>query len=277
MSCENIGNPNLTIINDLSGSLEEVSGLAKLPGDSHLYAINDSGNASQLFQLNEEGDIMNVFDIPDAVNKDWEDLAYDQKGFIYIGDFGNNRNKRKNLTIYKIKVTASGVDSSDKITFTFPKYKKMRLKRSFNIEAFIYFKKYLYLFSKNRRRVTDQKVRVYRVPANPGTYKAEFLQSFPLCGSDKKCVITAAAINEKNDKIALLTHDTVFLVSGFNSESLFDGNIQKIDLGHYSQKEGICFKNDTILYIVDEREKTRGGYLYQLKLTPSTLPNPPAK
>jgi sugar lactone lactonase YvrE len=35
-------------------------------------------------------------------NIDWEDITKDKDGNLYVGDFGNNDNERKDLCIYKI-------------------------------------------------------------------------------------------------------------------------------------------------------------------------------
>jgi hypothetical protein len=41
--------------------------------------------------------------ITNAKNIYWEDMTQDDFGHFFLGDFGNNENKRKWLTIYKIE------------------------------------------------------------------------------------------------------------------------------------------------------------------------------
>jgi len=95
-SCQKSESQSLIKIANLPSLLDEISGITLLK-DNHLYAINDSGNDNTLFCLNQQGEILSKIKIPNSKNVDWEDLAYDKENTIYIGDFGNNRNKRKKL------------------------------------------------------------------------------------------------------------------------------------------------------------------------------------
>ena len=42
--------------------------------------------------------------------------------------------------------------------------------------------------------------------------------------------------------------------------------IRVLEFNHDSQKEGVCFKNDSTLYITDEKSHGKGGNLYELKI-----------
>ena len=86
----------------LPSQLNEISGI-EIINDTIFVAINDSGNEPILFLLNKEAKILKTVKINGAENNDWEDLAADEE-HIYIGDFGNNLNKRKELIIYKVKI-----------------------------------------------------------------------------------------------------------------------------------------------------------------------------
>ena len=96
LSCQNFG--QLILITDLPKDLKEVSGTEIVPKSDLIWMVNDSGNKPILFGVNYRGKIIKEIDIR-AKNNDWEDLASDENGAIYIGDFGNNSNKRKNLSI----------------------------------------------------------------------------------------------------------------------------------------------------------------------------------
>ncbi|MBQ4821599.1 hypothetical protein [Aquimarina sp. MMG016] len=268
ISCQKNEDTNLIKINSLPHSIREVSGITMLP-DNHIYAINDSGNDNTLFRLNKKGEIINKLTVPKAKNVDWEDLAYDQENNIYIGDFGNNGNDRKNLRIYKVSGILSDSIVVTKIKFSFEDQKKFPPKKknfNFDVEAFIYLKGNLYLFTKNRGSIADATTKLYKIPATQGKHTAKLIGSFKTCDDKSDCLITAAAINSYADKIALLTHNKVFLLSNFKKDNLFGGDIKKIKLHHYSQKEGICFKNDSILYITDEGTKHKKAGLYEYSL-----------
>lgn len=264
-SCQKNKNDRFSKICSLSSSLREISGIVTL-SDGNLYAMNDSGNDNSIFKLDSEGKLLEKILIPHTKNVDWEDLAYDQQDNIYIGDFGNNANKRKDLTIYKV----SGITNNDiqvsKTSFYFEDQKKFppkKKKNYFDIEAFIYLDGYFYLFTKNRGDLSKHTTKLYKLLAKSGNQIAKPIDLYKTCGDPSDCLITAATINAKRNKIALLTHNKVFLISNFSSDDFFDADIEKIKLEHYSQKEGICFKNDSVLYITDEKSRHSKGKLYQ--------------
>ena len=51
-----------------------------------------------------------------------------------------------------------------------------------------------------------------------------------------------------------------------NSAGVFDGNLEKLSFKHNSQKEGVCFMNDSTLIITDERSGHDGGNIYGFSL-----------
>ena len=68
-----------------------------------IWTLEDSGNANEIYGLNfENGAIEKTLTIENTENIDWEDITKDKEGNLYIGDFGNNDNERKDLCIYKM-------------------------------------------------------------------------------------------------------------------------------------------------------------------------------
>ena len=55
------------------------------------------------FAVNREGKVLGVFKVEGAEANDWEAIATDRQGNLYIGDFGNNRNTRRDLIIYQVR------------------------------------------------------------------------------------------------------------------------------------------------------------------------------
>ena len=92
-SCSNYG--QLTLVSDLPSSLKEVSGNEIIYNSELIWMLNDSGNKAEVFGVNKDGKIKSIIKIK-AKNHDWEDLTSDEKGNLYIGDFGNNNLKEKN-------------------------------------------------------------------------------------------------------------------------------------------------------------------------------------
>lgn len=71
--------------------IPESSGVVKSRRHPDIFWVhNDSGNLPELFAINREGRILGAHRIATA-NLDWEDIAVDRQGRLYIGDIGSNK------------------------------------------------------------------------------------------------------------------------------------------------------------------------------------------
>ncbi|MCW4467365.1 hypothetical protein OGH69_00140 [Flavobacterium sp. MFBS3-15] len=245
--------------------LKEVSGLEYIP-NSGLWALEDSGNDNKLYTIDEKGNILKTYTVANAKNNDWEDLASDAKGNLYIGDFGNNDNKRRDLAIYKLN--AGKYDSiAAKVEFYYPGQKAFPPKKSemlYDAEAFFEHNGTFYIFTKNRSKGFDGSFAMYSVPNAEGRHEAKLMASLKSCGNYNKCAITAADISPDGKTAVLLSGDKIWLMPGFG-----DGNyeLQPVELGFITQKEGLAFKDADVLFVADEKDKHAGGRLYETKLS----------
>jgi hypothetical protein len=253
-------------------NLKEVSGISYSSKTNLLWTLEDSGNKNIIYGLNSIGAIGRAITIENTINVDWEDITQDNDGNLYIGDFGNNDNVRKDLCIYKI-AKASLVNNkllpAYKISFEYPEQVEFPPKKKtlfYDVEGFFEFKNNFYLFTKNRSSEFDGTVFVYKVPNTSGFHKAELIGQFKTCEDFDNCAITSAAISPEGTKAVLLSHSKIWLFENFSSDDFLSGTKTEIDLLHYSQKEAICFKDNTTLLIADERVKKNGGKLYQVSL-----------
>ena len=276
-ACQDFG--NLTLVANFPDHLQEVSGIESLGDDGTIWAIEDSGNKDHIYQIDTTGNVLRDINIKNAKNKDWEDLAKDENGNLYIGDFGNNNNRRKDLVIYKVSNPNSVAEKSlraEKIRFYFPEqisFPPNPRELLYDVESFFYLNGYLYLFTRNRmpKKLFDGRSLIYRIPAVEGDHKAEMINQFVTCDEAINCQISAAAISPDKSKVALLSYDKVWILSDFEGADFLNGNIEEIDLGHATQKEGICFLNNDTLLISDEKGKKKTGsklYSYSLKAKP---------
>jgi hypothetical protein len=259
----------LEITGDLPNSLKESSGVENLNSSDNFWMINDSGNSNELFEVSEYGKIQQVITVKNAKNKDWEDLATDGQDKLFIGDFGNNGNKRRDLTIYTVSISSinNGEVIAEKTTFHFEDQEKFPPKkrdRNFDVEAFVFMEGYFYLFTKNRSSHFNGTTKLYKIPADVGDHTAQLISEFITCIDSKTCLITSAAVSNDNKKLVLLTHDKLFLFTNFKEDDFFNGTVSEINLYHNSQKEAVCFKG-VDMYITDEATKNSGGYLYRIK------------
>lgn len=81
--------------------IPEASGVARSrnrPGVSWVH--NDSGNPPVLFAIRDDGRILRGFDLA-VPNLDWEDVAVDDRGRVYVGDIGDNKGLLRLRAIYR--------------------------------------------------------------------------------------------------------------------------------------------------------------------------------
>jgi hypothetical protein len=277
-SCKN-DTDSLATIFSLPNSLKEVSGIIYHPATDLIWTLEDSGNKNEVYGLDSKGEIAKTIVIEDTDNIDWEDITKDGEGNLYIGDFGNNDNVRQDLCIYKINKNSLHQESAVpayKISFTYPEQKDFPPKKTemmYDVEGFFEFKNNFYLFTKNRSKGFDGTAFLYKIPNAPGFQQAVLMGEFNTCGSYNHCAITAATISPDETKIAILTHDKIFLLENFKGDHFLEGTQTILELNHFSQKEAVCFKNDDSLLIADERVKKTGGNVYEVSL--STLKSKP--
>lgn len=256
----------------LPKQLKEVSGIVCTQNSQLAWLLEDSGNANAIYGIDETGKLIQKITIAQTENIDWEDITKDSKENLYIGDFGNNSNERKDLAIYKIdrdSLNNESVIPSYKISFAYPEQTEFPPKKSqlfYDVEAFIEYKNNFYLFTKNRSKGFDGTTLLYKVPNQSGFHQAQLLGQFKAEGSFENAAITSASISPDEKKVVLLSHSQVWVFKNFISDNFFSGKVNRVNLHHFSQKEAISFKDNKTLLIVDEKTKKIGGKLYQLDL-----------
>jgi hypothetical protein len=87
-----------------SAEVRESSGVAKSRKyEDVFWTHGDSGNSAAIFAFRENGEVIARVDVDGATNSDWEDIAADADGYLYIGDIGNNRGVLTVRYIYKLR------------------------------------------------------------------------------------------------------------------------------------------------------------------------------
>ncbi len=251
----------------LPSALNEVSGMAFLkndPANEDLFLLNDGGNPPVLFRLNLLKDSLSRIKLP-LRNHDWEDLTADSLGNLYIGDFGNNYNRRRDLRVYIFNPATGQLDSllfnySDQTTFPPPK----RGDWNFDCEAMVFFHDSLHLFSKNAFG-GNFFTKHYVLPARPGQYTAVLRDSFHLPGQ----VVTGAAVSSDGQMLALTTYfyglklglapvsrAALFLFEGFSGSDFFRGKLGRRKLAKHllaRQAESVVFLAGKTWLVANER------------------------
>ncbi|NNJ88009.1 MAG: hypothetical protein HKP53_01285 [Eudoraea sp.] len=269
MGCAQHG--QLTFVCDLPRQFNENSGITTLEHD-RIWLIEDNGNKDVIYEVNTKGERLREFEVKNAKNIDWEDLTKDEKGNLYIGDFGNNDNDRKDMVIYKIPdptIEPGDKIEAEEINFKYPEQKEYPpapSKRKFDTEALFYLDSVLYIITKDRSDPFLGEALIYTVPAEAGSYYATLVGTFKTCNDFTTCQITSAAISPDKKKIVLLGYGTLWLITEFDLPDFSKGNVQFIDLGVRTQLEAVCFKDNSTILLSDEKNHLTGQNLYSFTL-----------
>jgi len=238
-------------VGHLPDSVPESSGLEVATEEKTFWTHGDGHCSTNLFEITKNGEVQSVLSLKGIANVDWEGLTKDANGNIYIGDFGNNYNNRKDLVIYK--VNPSSPTSIESIKFSYEDQKEFPpspAELNFDCEAMVWYKDSLYLFSKNR----GQKwMKIYSLPDKPGTYVAKIHQKIYV-----NSMITDADVSSDLKLVALLTYGKIYFLKVTEGFAL-DPYFVKV-FNRSKQSEGLVFYNNSDLLVSNEQ-----GELFEVK------------
>ena len=249
---------------NLSKKLDETSGLEII--NKQLVTINDSGNDPVLFYINESGNILDERKLNCCKNNDWESLAADSD-YVYIADFGNNYDTRKNLSIIKIPIDKSSNENPEIINFLYPeqkKFKRIYRRSEYDAEALISFGDILLIFTKNKRKKITE---IYSLPKYGGNFKAQKIGSL-----NTESIVTGADYDKKTNTLVLtstINFDEYYILV-INDFSLNNKdhkiNMYEIPIGK-TQVEAIKIIDKNTFWITSEDESSSSSArLIKIKL-----------
>ena len=249
---------------NLSKKLDETSGLEII--NKQLVTINDSGNDPVLFYINESGNILDERKLNCCKNNDWESLAADSD-YVYIADFGNNYDIRKNLSIIKIPIDKSSNENPEIINFLYPeqkKFKRIYRRSEYDAEALISFGDILLIFTKNKRKKITE---IYSLPKYGGNFKAQKIGSL-----NTESIVTGADYDKKTNTLVLtstINFDEYYILV-VNDFSLNNKdhkiNMYEIPIGK-TQVEAIKIIDENTFWITSEDESSSSSArLMKIKL-----------
>ena len=249
---------------NLSKKLDETSGLEII--NKQLVTINDSGNDPLLFYINESGNILDERKLNCCKNNDWESLAADSD-YVYIADFGNNYDTRKNLSIIKIPIDKSSNENPEIINFLYPeqkKFKRIYRRSEYDAEALISFGDILLIFTKNKRKKITE---IYSLPKYGGNFKAQKIGSL-----NTESIVTGADYEKKTNTLVLtstINFDEYYILV-VNDFSLNNKdhkiNMYEIPIGK-TQVEAIKIIDENTFWITSEDESSSSSArLMKIKL-----------
>jgi hypothetical protein len=244
----------------LSDELKEISGIQFI-NDSLLVAHNDGGNGPMLYFLNpNSGKILKRVVVKGVKNIDWEDIALDSE-YLYIGDFGNNANKRKNLSIIRVLWKEALINdsiNSESMTFEYSEQKAFPPENkalNFDAECLAFADGYLWLFTKNRTEPFDGISNVYRIKFQENTHTILKKEYSIKIGSKGWMFDSVTGGDFAFGYFYLTTYNRV--LKYLFSEGKFT-LIKQYKYNEYNQKEAITVIKDDQIFVANEFQKILG-------------------
>jgi hypothetical protein len=233
-----------------SPDLNESSGLAasrRFPGT--FWSHNDKGNRPVLFAISRQGATQAQFLVAGKTILDWEDIALDAEGRLYIADTGNNEGARMAVAVHRLPepnpATASPASSlsvQHSWDLRFPN-------APFDSEGFFVHDAHGYLVSKVTK---DRRAELFRFPlAHPEREPVvlEFVAQLPVTSP-----VTGADLSPDGRRLALVCKSGVFsfLIEG-NPARAAQADPARVKFKH-DAIEAVCFVPEGLLVSAESRE-----------------------
>lgn len=236
-----------------SPPIRESSGLAasgRFPGV--LWTHNDSGGEPRLYPVRRDGTLLSPTGVlvKGAKNVDWEDLARDDRGNLWVGDIGNNSGKRSSFELYVLPEPRPDDAEVSARTLRFP-YPEGR---GFDAEALFWWRGGAWLIAKTWSGKTARTFRV-EVGEPGGENRLLPAGEYPFGGP-----VTAAGASPDGRRVAVLTYWSLWVFEPpEGSASPLAGTARRLAISA-AQCEAICFDGDFLLISNEE------GELYEVRL-----------
>lgn len=254
-----------------AAAIRESSGLVasrRHPGI--FWTHNDSGDAPRIFAITAEGRLVAEFRVEGAMHRDWEDITADRDGNLYVGDFGNNGNRRRDLRVYRIPepdpAGGDGVAWADReIPFRYADQSAFpdRDARNFDAEALFWLDGGLAILTKHR---SDTRSQLYRLPVAP-LPGGEERSLVPVAGLEMGGEparffgnVTGADLHPEDRLLAVLTYSAIHLYLPGDGTGPPFREVRRIELRRRRtrQAESIAWDGDDLLFGNEQ------GYLFRI-------------
>lgn len=264
----------VTAMGSLPEGLDECSGMAVL-APNRLVMINDSGNEPILWVVDTLGQLQQKVLLPDLENRDWESLAHNDS-LLFVGDIGNNGNDRRDLCIHLFRWAFTKdslhLKARGKLDFRYRdqvRYPPYAQRRHYDAEALIATDDSLYIFTKSRAEPFHGFTYCYGLPARPGLAEAVRLDSLITGpGVRPSHWISAADYDAAQQRLALLSYDRIWVFEQARAPHFFAHRPETTSLGFLSQMEGMAWRDARSLWLGNERNNKRSGWLYRARVVP---------
>jgi hypothetical protein len=144
-------------------AIKEASGIVKSRRHAGIYWVhNDSGNPPALFAVRRDGTLVREYAVS-APNVDWEDIATDDDGHLYVGDIGNNDLRLPIRAIYRVDEPDPAVKAEKPLEVTRAIFYKFPRTGRFDCEAMVIDRDRVILIAKT---TDSREAEIYVLPLN---------------------------------------------------------------------------------------------------------------
>lgn len=259
---------------DLPAVLTEVSAVVEV--EDQLYWMNDSQHPFTWYVTDKQGKLQDSILFENLENVDVEDMTRDDRGHIFVGDIGNNRNDRRDLKIHKFTLEGEHLGA---IQFNYPNqqlFPPASTARFYNAEAIAYYDSNIHLFTKSTPESGFITLH-YIIPVLPGNFTARLMESMVL----PERVVTAASVSPDGNRLALLGYHfdkilgifpssktSVFVFPLTNKNYFFDQAYEEFEVPSKgaTQYEALEWLDNQTLIIGSEKTKSGDQHFRTLKL-----------
>lgn len=116
-------------------AIAEASGIVASRRHPGIFWVhNDSGNPPAIFAVRKDGSLVREYAVA-APNVDWEDLAADDSGHLFLGDIGNNGRKLPIRAVYRIDEPDPALAPKGPLPVTLASYYRFPKGEAFDAEG----------------------------------------------------------------------------------------------------------------------------------------------
>lgn len=238
-----------------SPAIDESSGLVasrRFPG---LYwTHNDSGGAPVIFAVDREGKLVGKpVRVLGAKNVDWEDIAADGDGNLWIADIGNNLNFRTDLCLYVLPEPDPRVVEEARVSRRIDiRYPDQHLfpppNWEYDAEALFVAHGKPYILTKHRGSSTTK---LYRLDSESGGRSSPLT----LVGAfDVGGMVTGADASPDGRRLVVLAYTAIWRFEVASGDDWFAGKVRWLPISA-DQCEGVCFDADGSVVLCNEERR----------------------
>ena len=258
---EEFNEAEILISIELPKEINETSGLEII--NNNFVTHNDSGGDPVVYEFNQNGVIINRYNINgdsgyNLENVDWEDLGADGE-YLYIADTGNNFGTRKDLKLIKVD-PSNNFQAVNEINISYKDQESFlpKLRHKFDAEGLTIIDDQIALFSKDRDSLNTD---IYFIPTNGGPLSS--INTFNV-----KALITGADYDNNLGLLALISYDSdgnqyIILFPNFNPKGKNSFKKFRIPIDK-SQMESIKIINKNEFWITSEDEGSGHPTLFKI-------------